>query len=60
MTKQKRKVNTCIVMRAVIALNRIKLDEADYKLLAKQLKIPQGRIRTVVKNMHPFVKVPTT
>lgn len=42
-------------MRAVIALNKIKLKNADYKQLADDFNIPQGRIRSVVKMMHPHV-----
>lgn len=60
MTKQKRKADAVIIMLAVVALNKIKLDDADYKLIAEQLKISQGRIKTVVKKMHPRVVVQKT
>lgn len=57
MTKRKRQEDKVVVMLAVSALNKIKLEDADYTQLADDLNISLGRIKSVVKKMHPYVKI---
>lgn len=60
MTKRKRKVDPQKVMRAVNALNKIELDDADYRQLARDLKITRSRVKIVVEEMHPHVIIQRT
>lgn len=60
MTKRKRKADENTIMLAVYALSKIKVDDADYKILAQQLKISQGRIKAVVNKMLPYIVLERT
>lgn len=60
MTRRNRKVDEGAIMRAVIALNKKKLNDADYRILAQQLKIPRSRIKKVVAVMHPYLEIKKT